>query len=127
MKRGIAKPERNNGQKLTLPYRTQNVKDAMLAYKAGKDINIMAGYFEEEGMDIGDFYMLDQLEKQYKIAEFRSNLALLKEEQQQLTNQLKQHYYEQNNQAQTPGPGPASSGPIPQPGDNSQSGGNTKP
>jgi len=120
MKKGIAKPERRTGKSLTLPYRTNNILDAIRAQAVGKPIDVMSGYYAEQGMDIsGDFFMLDKLEKHYKIAEFKHNIALLKEQEAEQLIQLKKHYDEQNKQNEA-GQDPA--GTIPQPRGNSNAG-----
>jgi len=120
MKKGIAKPERRTGKSLTLPYRTNNILDAIRAQAVGKPIDVMSGYYGQQGMDIsGDFFMLDKLEKHYKIAEFKHNIALLKQQEAEQLIQLKQHYDEQNNQNEA---GKDPGGAIPQPGGNSSPG-----
>jgi len=114
MKRGIAKGEPRKGHSLTLPYNIPSIKDVYRAYHAGKPIDVMAGFYGQEGMDINpEFFMLDNLDKQHKIAEFKANMALLKEEEAELRNQLNQHYDKEKQQA-----GTDPIGQVPKPGGN---------
>jgi len=114
MKKGIAKSEARKGHSLTIPYKIPTLLDNYRAHKAGKPIDVMAGFYGKEGMDINpEFFMLDALDKQHKIAEFRANMAQLKEEEARLKNQLKLHYDKEKDKA---GTDPA--GQIPQPGRN---------
>jgi len=86
MKKGTAKSERTKGISLTLPARTNTIQDAIRAQKAGMPIDVMTGYYAEQGMDTGEFFMLDNVEKMHKIAEFRQNQIILKKELESLSN-----------------------------------------
>jgi len=121
MKRGKSTPEKRIGKSLTLPYRTNSVLEAIRAQAVGKPIDVMSGYYAQEGMDVsGDFFMLDKLEKHHKIAEFKANKQILEQQLKDQQIQLKLHYEQQEAEA---GKDPA--GTIPQPGGNNQPGDGT--
>jgi len=126
MKTGIAKPERRTGKSLTLPYRTNSVLDAIRAQAVGKPIDVMSGYYGEQGMDIsGEFFMLDKLEKHHKIAEFKANKALLEAQVAEQLTQLKQIQDDKAKEAEASAKqSPEPSGAVPQSGGNNQPGGN---
>jgi len=114
MRKGIATPEKNSGLKLTIPCRTRTPLEAFQMLRQGQPIDIMAGYYEREGMIEKDFYMMDKLEKFHKIAELKLREKVAKEENaaiMQHYNELKQQTNDKANQAtQTPTAGPAGPG-----------------
>lgn len=71
MNKGIVTPEKNNGPKMTMPVKTRTPLEAFQMLRMGQPVDIAAGYYEENGMDIGDFHMLDKIGKLKKLAEFR--------------------------------------------------------
>jgi len=80
MRKGIASPEKNSGIKLTIPCRTRTPLEAFQMLRQGQPIDIMAGYYEREGMIEKDFYMMDKLEKYHKIAELKMREKIAKQE-----------------------------------------------
>jgi len=80
MRKGIATPEKNNGPKLTIPVRTRTPLEAFQMLRQGQPIDIMAGYYEREGMIEKDFFMMDKLEKHHKIAELKQREYVAKQE-----------------------------------------------
>ena len=80
MRKGIATPEKNSGIKLALPVRTRTPLEAFQMLRQGQPIDIMAGYYEKEGMIEKDFYMMDKIEKLHKIAELKQREIVAKQE-----------------------------------------------
>jgi len=98
MRKGIASSEKNSGIKLTIPCRTRTPLEAFQMLRQGQPIDIMAGYYEREGMIEKDFYMMDKLEKFHKIAELKQREAVAKQEidavQRQYNESLKQKQHD---------------------------------
>lgn len=87
MRKGIAKPEKNKGEKLVLPVRTMNVLEAHQALSMGHQVDVMAGYYEKEGVLQPDFYMMDRIGKLHALAGYREKL---KESRQKYESQVKE-------------------------------------
>jgi len=117
MRKGIATPEKNSGLKVTIPVRTRTPIEAFQMLRQGQPIDIMAGYYEREGMIEKDFYMMDKLEKFHKIAELKQREALAKQEIHAIQREYNEQQNNQKNEAakaqangqttQTPQSGPA--------------------
>lgn len=71
MRKGNAKPEQNNGQKLTIPARTRSPLEAFKMFEAGQNIDLVAGYYEKEGYVEPDFYMMDHIGKLKELNKYR--------------------------------------------------------
>lgn len=71
MRRAIAKPEKNNGEKLTIPARTRSPLEAFKMFEAGQNIDLVAGYYEQEGYLEPDFYMMDKIGKLKELNKYR--------------------------------------------------------
>jgi len=66
-----ARPEINNGPHLTIPVKTRTPLEAFELLKQGNPVDVMGGYYQEEGYAGDDFFMLDKTAKLHKLAEFR--------------------------------------------------------
>lgn len=66
-----ARPERNNGPHLTIPVKTRSPIEAFELLRQGNAVDVMGGYFEEQGYIGDDFFMLDKTAKLHKLAELR--------------------------------------------------------
>jgi len=109
MRKGTATPERFNGRSITIPAQTRSPLEAFKMLRAGQPVDIMAGYYERQGMEIGDFHLKDKLEKLRILAEFRENLKRHQTDIETLTLQI-QHDEQQEKQrkdAEPQGPGGA--------------------
>jgi len=116
MRKGIASPEKNSGIKLALPVRTRTPLEAFQMLRQGQPIDIMAGYYEKEGMIEKDFYMMDKIEKLHKIAELKQRELVAKQDalaiqqefnvqqQQLIDDEAKKASGETAAAAPTPGP-----------------------
>lgn len=71
MKGGIAKPEVNNGKKLTLPARTMSPIEAFRALRQGQPIDQIGQLYHVSGHIDKDFFMMDKTEKLHKLQELR--------------------------------------------------------
>lgn len=80
MRKGIASPEKNSGVKLTIPCRTRTPLEAFQMLRQGQPIDVMAGYYEKEGMIEKDFFLMDKLEKFHKVAELKMREKVAKQE-----------------------------------------------
>lgn len=89
MRKGTATPEKNKGEKLVIPVRTMNVLEAYAALNMGHNIDIMAGYYEKEGVLQPDFFMMDRVNKLHALAGYREQLkeakAKYESQEQELT------------------------------------------
>lgn len=72
MRKGIANPEKNNGKRLTIPARTRSPLDAFKMFEAGQNIDLVAGYWEQEGYVEPDFYMMDHIGKLQALNRYRT-------------------------------------------------------
>jgi len=100
MRKGIATPEKNSGLKLTIPCRTRTPIEAFQMLRQGQPIDIMAGYYEREGMIEKDFYMMDKLEKFHKIAELKMREKVAKEENAAIQRQYNESIKQQKHEAE---------------------------
>lgn len=80
MKKGIAKPDKNSGKKMVLLAQTRNPVEAFAMLKAGHPIDQAAGYYEKQGVDISDFYMMDKIGKLQALAAYKEIVATGKKE-----------------------------------------------
>jgi len=71
MRKGTAKPEKNNGQKLTIPSRTRSPLEAFQMLEVGQNVDLVAGYYEKEGYLDPDFYMMDKIGKLKELNRYR--------------------------------------------------------
>jgi len=78
MKTGIASPEKNNGQKLTIPVKTRSPLEAFKMLRAGQPVDQLGNYYHDQGLVGKDFFLLDKVEKLHKIAELKEREADLK-------------------------------------------------
>lgn len=104
MRKGIVTPERNTGNKLTIPVKTRSPIEAFKLLRQGQPIDRIAGYYEKEGLITKDFHFMDHIEKLHMLAEVRSLMDRSKTEIEAVTadyinnqNKLKD---EQNSQAE---------------------------
>jgi len=107
-----AKPEPNNGKKLTRLVQTRSPIDALKMLRAGQPIDLMLGWYVERGEADDDVFKMDRLDKLHKLEELKSRSQALKQEitdSIQLHN-LKQQQYEQNKATQAQASSPPAGG-----------------
>jgi len=117
MRKGTVSPERNSGNKLTIPVKTRSPLEAFKMLRQGQPIDRIAGYYEKEGMITKDFHFMDRIEKLHMLADCRALMDRSKTEieaaySDYVNNQNK--LYEQNNQVTEKG---QPSGPVSKQGD----------
>jgi len=102
MRKGAVSPERNSGNKLTIPVKTRSPLEAFQMLRQGQTIDRIAGYYEKEGMITKDFHFMDRIEKLHMLADCRALMDRSKTEIEEAysdyvnnQNKLKD---EQNNQ-----------------------------
>jgi len=100
-----AKPQRNNGKKLTKLIQTRSPIDAMRMLRAGQPIDIMLGYYVDRGEATKDVYMMDKLEKLHLLEELKQNQLAIKSDIEQKMREHQESLKQQTNeQTATPGP-----------------------
>lgn len=72
MKYGTATPERNSGQKLTIPVKTRTPLEAYKMLLAGQPIDQIGQMYHIQGVLDKDFFMMDKTEKLRKLSELRT-------------------------------------------------------
>lgn len=75
-----AKPEKNNGKKMTQVIQTRTPIEALKMLRAGQPIDLMLGYYVERGEATKDVYMMDKIEKLHLIEELKQNKVAIKED-----------------------------------------------
>jgi len=85
MRKGNAKPEKNSGNKLTIPVKTRSPIEAVKMLRQGQPIDRIAGYYEKEGLITKDFHFMDRIEKLHMLAECRSLMDRSKTEIEAVT------------------------------------------
>lgn len=84
-------PERNTGPHLTIPVKTRSPLEAMQLLKQGNPVDVMGGYFEQEGYVGDDFFMLDKIAKLHKLAELRQLEAAAKADIKEASDVINSH------------------------------------
>ena len=74
----MARPEPNNGKKLTQLVQTRSPIDALRMLRAGQPIDVMLGWYVERGEADDDVFKMDRLDKLHKLEELKSRSQALK-------------------------------------------------
>jgi len=116
MRRGIAKSEKNNGPKLTIPVRTRSPIEAFKMLRAGQPIDLAAGYYDEAGLVEPDFYFMDKLAKLHKLAEYKETMSRKKSDYDNLMVEYKNNQINEEN-AKKAEQQKNNNGGVPEPGE----------
>jgi len=93
-----AKPEPNNGKKITQLVQTRSPIDALKMLRAGQPIDIMLGYYVERGEADEDVFKMDRLEKLHKLEELKSRKDIFEKEIADKINIQSQFKQQQQNE-----------------------------
>jgi len=75
LRTGKVTPERNSGLKLAQVMSTRTPLQAFQLLRMGHPIDVMAGYYEEQGILESDFYMMDRIQKLHALAKYKQIAA----------------------------------------------------
>lgn len=115
MKKGIAKPQPNNGVRLTIPVKTRSPLEAFVMLKVGQPIDQAIGYYGVEDLVEKDFFFMDQVEKLHKLAEYRQRIKDNQSEIDSVVAEFKNNQNQNSNEQEVKQPdGPAAAGPVPE-------------
>jgi len=92
MKKGVATPERNSGEKLVLVVRTRTPLEAYNMLKAGQPVDQAIGWYQQQTEDVNpqDLFMMDTPQKLRYINELKERVAIQKSDVESITNEVKQ-------------------------------------
>jgi len=91
-----AKPDKNNGVKLTMVVKTRSPIEAYHMLRQGQPIDQAIGYYVENGVLDKDIFLMDNVEKLHTLAKFRE----LKEQHKSDIEQMVSDYEQQQQAAQ---------------------------
>lgn len=75
-----ARPEVPTGKKITMPGLGVDIKQVMLMYARGSEVERAKGYYEQQGMEVPDFDRMSHIEKLEALAELRKSAKQATEE-----------------------------------------------
>jgi len=84
MKFATSTPEKNNGQKLTIPARVISTLDAYKMYTQGHIIDRMAGYYSQAGVLEPNFFMMDKVQRLQALNRYKDQVRELGSRQKEL-------------------------------------------
>lgn len=98
-----AKPEPNNGKKITQLVQTRSPIEALKMLRAGQPIDIMLGWYVDRGEADADVFKMDRLEKLHKLEELKSRRIQLEKEITEQINIQSQFKQQQQNEQKNAG------------------------
>jgi len=78
LRTGKVTPEKNSGLKLAQVMSTRTPLQAFQLLRMGHPIDVMAGYYEDQGILESDFYMMDRIQKLHALARYKEIAAAAK-------------------------------------------------
>jgi len=90
MKKGIARPEINNGKKLVAFVRTRSPLEAYQLLRAGQPIDQTIGWYQQQTNEVQDVSMMDTLAKLHYLSDLRDRVAIQRSDVEQMTQEVNQ-------------------------------------
>jgi len=92
MKKGIARPEYNSGEKLAIVVRTRTPIEAYRMLKAGMPVDQAVGWYQSQNLngEVQDISMMDTPQKLRYILDLKSQIAIQKTDLELMTHEVNQ-------------------------------------
>jgi len=71
MRKGIATPEKNLAKSLTIPVKTRSPIEAFRMLQAGRPVDVMLAYYQDQNGADQDLFMMDKVEKLHAIRRYK--------------------------------------------------------